>query len=295
MGQRIRPSYASATRLHTKGYATGGRLVVDGGSAGGANIGRPGKSRGVVAWARYLHGDLIGSTMLTTDESGAAVSAVSYTAFGELVTQWLDGQGQLHCQVGSELPAGFPRYGYAGSWGYETGGLPTAGGPPGSDPNRGIIALYGPDPDLPPITLMHVGYRWYDPALGRFIQRDPIGLSGGLNVYSYCGAEALTRIDPDGRLFWAVVIAAAVVFTLAEGYIWWQAGEAVACQPRPDPTADPESGCDPRNDGRMRECVRFLEASMKLPGTSVTGPPPSSPEDAAADLIRRAIERGLLY
>ncbi len=150
---------------------------------------------------RYLHGDLIGSTLMTTDElgqpvsyqvggqGGPVVSSVGYTAFGELVTEWTDDQGQLHCQVGGELPAepgeaGAPavnRYWYAGAWGYETGGFPTAGGPPGSDPNRGIIALHGPDPDLPPITLMHVGHRWYDPSLGRFIQRDPIGLLGGLN------------------------------------------------------------------------------------------------------------------
>jgi len=131
-----------------------------------------------------------------------------YTAFGELVVEWTDDQGQLHCQVGGELPmelseAGAPpvnRYWYAGAWGYETGGLPSAGAPPGSDPNRSIIALYGPDPDLPPITLLHVGYRWYDPALGRFIQRDPIGLLGGLNVYGYMEADPVVAVDPEGLL-----------------------------------------------------------------------------------------------
>jgi len=51
---------------------------------------------------------------------------------------------------------------------------------------------------VPPITLMHVGYRWYDPALGRFIQRDPMGLAAGLNVYAYCEADPVAGIDPDG-------------------------------------------------------------------------------------------------
>jgi len=168
---------------------------------------------------RYLHGDLIGSTLMTTDElgqpvsyqvggqGGPVVSSVGYTAFGELVIEWTDDQGQLHCQVGGELPAEpggvgvspANRYWYAGAWGYETGGVPAEpGSPAGSDPNRGIIALYGPDPDLPPITLMHVGYRWYDPAAGRFIQRDPIGLLGGLNVYLYCDAQPLALVDPRG-------------------------------------------------------------------------------------------------
>jgi len=183
----------------------GGSTLTAMGSRAGIGVG--GNGRGVVPWARYLHGDLIGSTMLTTDESGGAVSAVSYTAFGEVVIECTDDQGQLHCQVGGALPAEpggvgvspANRYWYAGAWGYETGGFPPeAGGPPGSDPNRGIIALYGPDPDLPPITLMHVGYRWYDPALGRFTQRDPVAPSGGLNGYLYCQASPAAAMDPRG-------------------------------------------------------------------------------------------------
>ena len=34
---------------------------------------------------RYNHGDLIGSTMLTTDDSGTAASTAKYTAFGEIL------------------------------------------------------------------------------------------------------------------------------------------------------------------------------------------------------------------
>ncbi len=41
--------------------------------------------------AEYFHGDLIDSTMLTTDDNGGVVDGVSYTAFGELVLS--DGQG----------------------------------------------------------------------------------------------------------------------------------------------------------------------------------------------------------
>ncbi|MDQ7005867.1 MAG: RHS repeat-associated core domain-containing protein, partial [Acidobacteriota bacterium] len=46
------------------------------------------------------------------------------------------------------------------------------------------------------LYLMH--HRWYDPATGRFIEQDPIGESGGLNVYAYVGASPTMKTDPSG-------------------------------------------------------------------------------------------------
>ena len=114
----------------------------------------------------YLHGDLIDSTMLTTDENGDADQMLSYTAFGEAI---------------GAVPSGFPRYQYAGGWGYE------------SD----LITLDGAS-GTTPITLQHVGWRWYQPNTGRFIQRDPIGIGGGLDLYAYCANNPLVWVDPNG-------------------------------------------------------------------------------------------------
>ena len=113
---------------------------------------------------RYLHGDLLDSTVLMTDDSGGAVASAAYTAFGE--------------PIGT---APQTRYQYAGGWGYE------------SD----LLVLEGA-PGTAPITLQHVGHRWYDPSIGRFIQRDPIGLRGGLNVYEYAQSGPTASVDPLG-------------------------------------------------------------------------------------------------
>ncbi|MEX8510372.1 MAG: RHS repeat-associated core domain-containing protein, partial [Leptothrix ochracea] len=46
--------------------------------------------------------------------------------------------------------------------------------------------------------LHHNGHRDYNPATGRYIQPDPIGLEGGINRYGYVGGNPVSRIDPRG-------------------------------------------------------------------------------------------------
>ncbi len=44
-------------------------------------------------------------------------------------------------------------------------------------------------------------YRDYDPATGRYVESDPIGLEGGVSTYSYADNNALINMDPDGLQF----------------------------------------------------------------------------------------------
>lgn len=48
------------------------------------------------------------------------------------------------------------------------------------------------------IALYHMGARYYDPMLGRWLSEDPLGISGGTNLYSYAGNDPVNGRDPRG-------------------------------------------------------------------------------------------------
>ena len=51
--------------------------------------------------------------------------------------------------------------------------------------------------------LYYYGYRYYSPELGRWVSRDPIEETGGLNLYEFCGNDGVGKVDGLG-LEWTV-------------------------------------------------------------------------------------------
>lgn len=48
------------------------------------------------------------------------------------------------------------------------------------------------------LGMYHLRARHYSAPLGRFLARDPIGHSGGANLYAYCGGDPINFSDPSG-------------------------------------------------------------------------------------------------
>jgi RHS repeat-associated protein len=70
------------------------------------------------------------------------------------------------------------------------------------------------DPDS---ELYYFSARWYDPSVGRFISKDPIGFYGGINSYSYVGNNVLNFSDPMGTMG---DIACDLVEEVAKEVVW---------------------------------------------------------------------------
>jgi RHS repeat-associated protein len=73
---------------------------------------------------------------------------------------------------------------------YDEYGMPASG-------NTGLFGYTG-QVWLPQAGLYHYRARAYSPALGRFLQTDPIGMAGGMNLYAYVGNDPINGIDPLG-------------------------------------------------------------------------------------------------
>lgn len=52
----------------------------------------------------------------------------------------------------------------------------------------------------------YYGYRFYNPDAGRWLNRDPIGEVGGLNLFAMVSNQLIDVIDADGRLAWVPIL-----------------------------------------------------------------------------------------
>ncbi|MCR5750426.1 MAG: RHS domain-containing protein, partial [Kiritimatiellae bacterium] len=106
--------------------------------------------------------DHLGSVLAVTDANGNLVERYEYDAWGKVLSVTdADGNALSRSAIGNRILWQAREY----SW--------TTG-------------------------LYYFRNRWYDPTIGRWISKDPIGIQGGLNLYEFCGCAVLNSIDPFG-------------------------------------------------------------------------------------------------
>jgi RHS repeat-associated protein len=83
---------------------------------------------------------------------------------------------------------------------YTGGGASPHRDPVGFGGQFGYYTEYetGPGNSVAGSSLLLLTHRYYDPATGRFVNRDPIGYDGGINLYGFAGGNPVNRIDPNG-------------------------------------------------------------------------------------------------
>jgi RHS repeat-associated protein len=123
--------------------------------------------------AQYTHGPKVDDVTVRSTSTTAqyfhqdglnSVVAVTNNLSTTDATQRFDAWGNKVASTGTA-----PRYGYTGREPDETG-------------------------------LIFYRARYYDPTLGRFTQRDPVGLRGGMNRYAYVGGNPIGYKDPSGEI-----------------------------------------------------------------------------------------------
>jgi RHS repeat-associated protein len=88
-------------------------------------------------------------------------------------------------------------------------------------------------------ALYHMGARYYDPMLGRWLSEDPAGTAGGPNLYAYAGNDPVNGRDPSG------------LGAFTNDCPWTQATLTITCQ---------ASGADCAITAAVTECNQLDQA-----------------------------------
>ena len=137
--------------------------------------------------------DTDGRVLSEADGSGGVLAEYVYVD-GRLLATVRGGQTLFYLfdYLGSTLAVTDGNGAVTVAYGYDVSGRVLAR--TGSFPNRfTFVGEHGVEDDGAGLYLME--RRHYDAVTGRFVQRDPIGIAGGMNLYQYAQQRPTTLID----------------------------------------------------------------------------------------------------
>jgi RHS repeat-associated protein len=156
------------TQQYVYGAQFGELLVLDRNLTGGPTATGPGNQR------LFYYQNALGSVYALANTGGNIVEAYQYDAYG-------------HQTVFGSGPGGVVTFGPGAV--ILASGISAVGNPY-------LFTSQRLDPET---GLFYYGARYYDPVLGRFMSRDPLGFAAGdLDLYGYVGDDPVDFADPDG-------------------------------------------------------------------------------------------------
>lgn len=158
------------------------------------------------------HYDLSGRLLFQTDDSGTV--NITYLYIGKkLVAMGTASSGYTFFhfdRIGNALALTNDSGTVIKRYAYQPYGASTEDGPEMANPFT-FVGAHGVMDLGQEVFLMK--NRLYDAGTGKFLQTDPIGIDGGINLYTYAGNNPINNIDPEGTFIFT--LSAATVFKVA--------------------------------------------------------------------------------
>jgi RHS repeat-associated protein len=146
--------------------------------------------------------DIAGSMTQVLCETDAANNVTNYYVYGLGLISRISATGTQHCyhgdHIGSIAAMTDASQNITHKYAYAPYGQVLAKTEADANPFRYIGQLGVMDEDN---GLLFMRARYYDTDLARFINKDPIGMKGGLNLYAYANGNPMVNVDPEGTWF----------------------------------------------------------------------------------------------